>query len=188
MAYSTIQRKKCKGCGLKYPVLGLNGYCSKACMPEEMAALPKYNKKPLSIRRRNFENKLSRDIKVAADENNALVKSVGGSKLILDNWFKERRNEMQSFCTECGRRININDDKFYRWSICHIVPKSLVPSVATHENNWIELCQLHHQEFDNTFDKAAKMMCFGEVKQKFQLFKHLIPAEELRKVNPHLLT
>lgn len=156
-------------------------------MPEEMAALDKYNKKPTSIRRQNLTNKLSRDIKVAAKENNAMVSTGEAPKTILDRWFNDRRMEMEGYCRECARKININDERFYRWSICHIVPKSLVKSVATHENNWIELCQLHHQEFDATFDKAAKMMVFGEVKQKFNTFKHLIPPEELRRVNPHLL-
>ena len=94
---------------------------------------------------------------------------------------------MTGVCTECGKTTSKHNDKYYKWSICHIVPKSLIKSVATNEFNWIELCQQHHQEYDNTFDRAAAMMCFGEVKQKFQLFKHLIPPEELRKVNPHLL-
>lgn len=106
----------------------------------------------------------------------------------LDAWFKERRKEMVGVCTECGKTTSKNNDKYYKWSICHIVPKSLIPSVATNEYNWIELCQQHHQEFDNTFDRAAAMMCFGEVKMKFQIFQKLIPPQELRKVNPHLLT
>lgn len=105
----------------------------------------------------------------------------------LRQWFMDRRREMDNVCCECGGRTNRDSDKYYKWSICHIAPKALVPSVATDINNWVELCWLHHQEFDSTFDRAAAMQCFGEVKQKFQLFKHLIPPEELRKVNPHLL-
>ena len=105
----------------------------------------------------------------------------------LDNWFRERRKEMTGVCIECGKTTCKGDDKYYRWSICHVVPKSLIKSVATNEFNFVELCQQHHQEYDNTFDKAAAMMCFGEVKQKFQLFKHLIPPQEMRKINPHLL-
>lgn len=106
----------------------------------------------------------------------------------LDFWFKERRREMQNVCTECGNKTNRDSDKYYKWSIAHIVPKARIPSVKTDDNNWVELCWLHHQEFDSTFDKAAAMQCFPEVKQKFQLFKNLIPPQELRKVNPHLLT
>lgn len=101
-------------------------------------------------------------------------------------WFLDRRVEMTNVCIECGSSTRKAHDDFF-WRICHIVPKSLVPSVALNENNWVELCWLHHQEFDNTFDKAAAMQCFPEIKQKFQLFKHLIPPHEMRKVNPHLL-
>jgi hypothetical protein len=105
-----------------------------------------------------------------------------------EQWYLDRRDEMTGICIECGLGTNVKDDKYYRWSVCHIVPKSLVPSVATYEHNWIELCQHHHQEFDNTFDRAAAMKCFREAKMKFRLFQKLIPANELRKVNPHLLS
>jgi hypothetical protein len=114
-------------------------------------------------------------------------KPAGNRNDKLNVWFQARRNEMQNVCCECGRQTNKTNEKYYKWSIAHIVPKSLIKSVATNEHNWIELCQLHHQEFDNSFDRAAAMMCFGEVKMKFQLFKHLIPNEEMRKINPHLL-
>jgi len=120
-------------------------------------------------------------------ENKEAVRREQGKVTERGNWYLERRKEMTNACCECGRGTNKNNDKFFTWSICHIVPKGLVPSVATNEYNWIELCQLHHQEFDSTFDRAEKMMCFGEVKMKFQLFKNLIPPEQLRKVNPHLL-
>lgn len=116
-----------------------------------------------------------------------LPKPIGGGSE-LDRWYQDRRIEMTNCCIECGKRTNKINDKYYRWSVCHIVPKSLVPSVAINIFNWVELCQLHHQEFDSTFDKAANMMCFGEVKMKFELFKHLITPQEMRKINPHLLT
>lgn len=106
----------------------------------------------------------------------------------LRQWFLDRRKEMQNVCIECGKGTNRDSDKYFKWSICHIAPKALIKSVATNENNWVELCWLHHQEFDSTFDKAAAMQCFGEIKQKFQLFKHLIPPQEMRKINPYLLT
>lgn len=120
-------------------------------------------------------------------ENKELVEKEKSKRTVIGDWYLDRRKEMCGVCCECGKTTSRGSDKYFTWSICHIVPKSLVPSVATHEHNWIELCQQHHQEFDSTFDKAEKMMCFGEVKQKFQLFKHLIPNEQLRKINPHLL-
>lgn len=186
---STITIKPCKcGCG-KPKKLGLEGYATLNCMPEELRAKSKYNTKNTLARANKAKlNQISRQLH--KDKEN---KESGNHKAVLHpqskqwEWFAERRKEMANCCTECGRCTQKANDKFFHWQICHIVPKSLVPSVATNEYNWVELCWLHHQEFDSTFEKASKMMCFGEVKQKFQLFKHLIPPEELRKVNPNLL-
>lgn len=161
------------------PEIGFKGFCSH-CRPdlkEEIIAKQK---------RKNAAKMAGRNLRNLATEEPDI--KVGKDYAALDRWFKERRKEMVGVCCECGKASFKNNDKQYKWSICHITPKSLVPSVATNEFNFLELCWLHHQEFDNTFDRAAAMMCFGEVKQKFQLFKHLIPPQELRKVNPHLLT
>lgn len=186
MAYSSIVKKKCK-CGCeKYPTISFDGYYY-AHAPQEIK-----NRQGLKAKR-GYQNKLN---KAKANNLSKKVKSFAkgedafrdGGKTELDKWYDYRRKEMVGCCIECGRGTNKNNDKYFTWSICHIVPKSLVPAVAKHEYNWVELCQLHHQEFDNTFDRAAAMVCFSEVYQKFQLFKHLIPAEQLRKVNPHLLT
>lgn len=111
----------------------------------------------------------------------------GNKKMMLELWYLARKYEMTGKCEECGKTTNKYDDKYYRWSVCHIVPKSLIPSAATNHNNWIELCQYHHQEYDADFDRAARLKCFTNIKLKFETFKHLIPNEELRKINPHLL-
>lgn len=108
----------------------------------------------------------------------------------LELFYLLRKHQMSGICSEgrCTNSTNPDHPKYYRWSICHIVPKALIKSVATNEHNWIELCMGHHGDFDNTFEIASKMQCFAEAKRKFQLFKHLIPPEELRKVNPYLQT
>ena len=185
MYNSTIKRKHCKGCNDRYPKLGLNGYCSLKCMPEDMATNPKYSRSRIIDRNAASLSSLSRKVKSYAKEKDAVKSPVIKPQ---EQWYLDRRSEMEGICIECGASTNVRDDKYYRWSVCHIVPKSLVPSVATYEHNWIELCQQHHQEFDNTFERAEKMKCFGEAKMKFKLFQKLIPANELRKVNPNLLT
>lgn len=161
------------------------GYCKRHQSLREDFDRRSLTAKAISKINKNKTNALSNKVKSFAKGEDAFR---DGGKSELQQWYDDRRKEMVGCCIECGRGTNKNNDKYFTWSICHIVPKSLVPSVATYEYNWVELCQLHHQEFDNTFGKAAAMMCFGEVKEKFQLFKHLIPAGELRKVNPHLLT
>lgn len=187
MAYSSIVKKKCKcGCD-KWPTLGWNGYFM-AHAPQELK--DKQTKKEVEKRNKAKLGAVSKKLrdyskKIENRNDEAGINPQGKEKW---DWFVEQRPKMQNCCIECGERTNKNNDKYFHWSICHIAPKSLVPSVALNKDNWVELCWLHHQEFDSTFEKAAAMMCFTEVKQKFQLFKHLIPADEMRKINPHLLT
>ena len=184
MSYSSIVKKKCK-CGKcnHYPTLGFDGYFYLHA-PEEIKLRQGDKAK------RNYQNKVNRQKKSVLSRKLHTAQGEVESKQEITpqyQWYCDRRVEMTNVCIECGNSTRKAHDKYFTWSICHIVPKSLVPSVAMDENNWVELCWLHHQEFDNTFDKAAAMQCFGEIKQKFQLFKHLIPPQEMRKINPHLL-
>ncbi len=190
MVYSSIVKKFCKcGCGKYMPTIGFEGYYYAHAPAEIKEKQGKKAKKTYQAAvTRAKKGNLSRKVTKYAKLNDAHKTLKNTVKSDLDIWFEERRLEMTGACVECGKTTSPRNDKYYRWSVCHIVPKSLIKSVATHSCNWIELCQMHHQEFDAGFDRAAKMMCFGEVKMKFQLFKHLIPNEELRKVNPHLLT
>lgn len=186
---STITIKTCKcGCG-KPKKLGLEGYATLNCMPSELREKSKYNTKNTLARAnkaklRQIERMLHKDKENEKSGNHEANLKPQGQW----DWFVERRVDMQDCCIECGKSTQKKNDKYFFWSIAHIAPKKLVPSVATHKDNWVELCWLHHQEFDSTFENAAKMMCFGEVKEKFKLFKDVIPAHELRKVNPYLLT
>ena len=179
---STIKPKHCKcspECTL-WPSIGYAGFNSSHA-PQAMIDEKK--------KKKTNSDKVKRSLSQLKNlkQNKEGVEREKEKRSELSEWFLERRKEMQGVCAECGKTTNRHSDKYFSWSVCHVVPKSLIKSVATHEHNWIELCQLHHQTFDSTFDKAASMMCFGEVYQKFQLFKNLIPPEELRKVNPHLL-
>ena len=173
--YSSIKRKPCKreGCN-KMPQLSCAGYCWEHC-PEEIRSKYK-SKKDLQRKAANSRKYAITKLRMANYKENTE----------LELWFRARRLQMVGYCTECSRSTNKDNDKYYKWSICHIAPKGLCPSVATNYYNWLELCQDCHNEFDSTFEKASKMKCFHEAKTKFQLFKDLIPAEELRKVNPCL--
>jgi hypothetical protein len=179
MAYSNI-KKHCKNnCG-RVPVLGLSGYCW-VCLPEEIK-IKVGNKRDLAIKKKNA--RLSAISKIRGQER---AKNGESEKSL---WYKARRYEMIGVCMEkdCGKSTNKDNNKYFSWSVCHIVPKSLVPSVAFHSGNWIELCQEHHAKFDSTFGNASRMNCFDIAKRKFQLFKQLIPFDELRKINPNLLS
>lgn len=180
---SLIKKKKCK-CStdcLLWPDIGFEGYSRYHATQDVLDRIKHKQQRKNAIKK---DLSILRKVDSGSDENKELSNKYDK----LEKWFKEMRKEMTGVCCECGKTTSKHNDKYYKWSICHIVPKSLVPSAATNTFNWIELCQQHHCQFDNTFDKAAAMMCFGEVKQKFQLFKNIIPADELRKVNPHLLS
>lgn len=170
-----IKRKTCKeeGCN-RYPSIGTKGYCWKH-LPEDLKQKIG-DKKMIQKRALNAAKRVSSKLRMDAYKEDSM----------LELWFKARRREMTGVCIECGKSTNRNNDRYYRWSICHIVPKGLVPSAKVHPDNWVELCQDHHNEFDSTFEKASKMKCFQEIKNKFKLFKDIIPPEEARKINPFL--
>jgi len=175
-----ITRKKCK-CSTdcdKFPTIGYGGYFATHATDELKKKVG--TKRQVAVRNRNNRVALSAKLHKAQKAANSEQ----------ELWYWARRYEMVGKCSEngCNEPTNKKDDRYYRWSVCHLVPKSLCPSVATNFYNWIELCWGHHSEFDSTFDKAASMKCFVEAKRKFGLFQHLIPANELRKVNPDLLT
>jgi hypothetical protein len=72
----------------------------------------------------------------------------------LDRWFELRRKEMRGICLVCGGVTCKEDDDKYRRSIAHLFAKreTAFPSIATNENNWIELCffgKSCHTNFDN---------------------------------------
>jgi hypothetical protein len=106
----------------------------------------------------------------------------------LGQWFRDRREEMTGACLESGRHTSKYHDVYFVFSICHILPKSLFPSVATHPENWIELHVDSHTKFDSSWDTASKMGCFAEAKRKFKLFEHLIAPEERRRIPEQLLS
>lgn len=73
-----------------------------------------------------------------------------------DKWFETMRKRMVGKCLFCGNKSEKKNDEMYRCSIAHLLPKREVnqggfPSVATHEDNWIELCHYDnscHTRFD----------------------------------------
>jgi hypothetical protein len=124
---------------------------------KEQALLPK-------VKKSYVIPKVSKKKKVENNGQNFIVDEV------LEKWFIERRKEMTGLCCECGKRTFKEDNKQYKWSIAHLLPKSIFTSVATNEFNFLEFCFLHHQEFDSSWDKAEKMMCWGLAKRKVSMF------------------
>jgi hypothetical protein len=89
-------------------------------------------------------------------------------------WFLERAKEMTGFCCNCGELSSARSGTYWKWSICHIMPKSTFPSVATHPLNFIECCISCHTLFDRSLSVAHTLKCWPEAVRKFNLFKNEI--------------
>lgn len=103
----------------------------------------------------------------------------------LAEWFLERRKEMTGKCKHCGGRSCKHDDLFYKHSIAHILPKRLFPSVATHPDNWIELCFWEkncHGNYDNGMLDLMQLNCFDEIIEKFIRMYSAIDKKERRNI------
>lgn len=179
--YSSLKRPTCKcGCG-KLPTIGCAGY-SFGCMPPEIAEKVG-DKKKLQQKRANARKYAS--VKLRA------------KKYKDDNeqefWFRARRLEMIGICAcGCKQKTCKDDDKKYKFSIAHVLRKSIFKSVAKHPDNWIELAAFGdscHTTFDNMgYDhcKNTKPKLWELVVVKFKIIYPSISEEE-RKHIPKIL-
>lgn len=106
-----------------------------------------------------------------------------------ERWFHDRRKEMSGFCKNCGKPSHKNSHEYFRFSVAHILAKrkSMFPSVATHAENWIELCQNCHQDLDNCMIDLTQLACWNEVVVKFQKIYPSIAPEERKRIPGILL-
>lgn len=105
-----------------------------------------------------------------------------------ERWFQERRLEMSGFCKNCQKPSLRNNHDYFRFSIAHILAKrkSMFPSVATHPENWIELCRHCHDDLDNCMLSLTDLACWDEVVVKFQNIYPYIASEEKKRI-PNIL-
>jgi hypothetical protein len=106
----------------------------------------------------------------------------------MSQWYEDRRKEMTGVCIETGKASSKNSDAFFRWSICHILPKKEFPSVATHPDNWMELNIESHTLYDRNWMTASKMKCIEVAKEKFKKFEPFIAQEERKRIPEIFLT
>lgn len=105
-----------------------------------------------------------------------------------ERWFQDRRREMVGFCKHCGKPSFKNNHEYFRRSIAHILAKrkSMFPSVATHPDNWIELCGDCHTDLDNCMIDLINLSCWDEVVVKFQKIYPDIALPEVKRI-PNVL-
>lgn len=109
-----------------------------------------------------------------------------GTESAMDLFFAEQRSRMTGKCLFCGAKTMKDDDEKFHFSIAHLLPKSIFKSVATHEDNWIELCFWGndcHGNFDRgmiTWDFIRDSKEWGIIREKLLQVLPLV-AEEERK-------
>ena len=105
-----------------------------------------------------------------------------GSDQDLDKFFERMRKRMTGTCQcGCGTLSQKNDDTFYRNCICHIFPKRIFHSIATHELNWVErnFWNGDHTNMDNRSIELWKNFAdFDDIKEKFHQLVPLLTDEE----------
>lgn len=147
---------------------------------KQQASLPKQPKQ-----RKAIAKKSAKKIKQEAEERK--TNKGGGSE--LDRWFQARRREMKGVCLHCGEKTTKHQDEWYRAGICHILPKRIFKSVATHPLNWIELCFWKnncHGNFDNYTLDITELVCYDLVIERFiAMYPDINPKE--RRYIPNAL-
>lgn len=102
----------------------------------------------------------------------------------LQRWFEDRRKEMTGKCDNCGGKTCKDDDKYYKFSIAHLLPKAYVKSVATHPKNFLELCHFGngcHSQMDNKLLDLIDMNCFDKIVERVtEMYPHIAPEERRR--------
>lgn len=180
MQYSSIVKKRCKcGCG-KYPTLGYNGYFSLHAPQEVKDRVGTKHKVALK----------NRNARVKCRNLNLIQSKVDSTAAELNRWFEERRKEMTGRCANCGGDTKKYDDKYYRYSIAHLLPKAYVKSVKTHNDNWLELCYFGngcHPQYDEHKLDLIDMACFDQVITKIVSIYPYISPDEKRRIPPILL-
>ena len=181
MAYSSIQRKKCKcGCN-RYPSLGYNGY-SYNCAPQEIKDKVG-TKREVAQKNRNARNLASRKL-----HSEQRAESHGQNE--LERWFhqilmKHSVDGMGCTCMECGSWI---PEQYMRHATAHLLPKKLFKSCATHPLNYLILgagCGCHAKT--DRVDLFCKMKVWPEAARRIKIIMPNLPFEELQYLSSQLL-
>lgn len=105
-----------------------------------------------------------------------------GSDSAVDLFYEKMRPRMIGTCQcGCAEKSQKTDDTFFRHCICHIFPKRIFKSIATHELNWVErtFCGGHHTNFDEQgLDKWPMMADWEDIREKFFILAPLLTDEE----------
>lgn len=153
---------------------------------KEKALLPK-EKKVYRLNRVSTKT-LERKAKESDEIDKGKELTTGGAD--LKRWFEDRRKELTGRCAHCGGRSCKDSDQYWKFSIAHILPKAYFPSVATHKDNFIELCffnnSCHTRMDDKTLD-ITEMNCWDTIVERFLKIYPEIDKKERRRIPETLM-
>ena len=103
---------------------------------------------------------------------------LGGDDTERVKWYKMQMRYM-NVCEETGMKL---ETKIYRYaimSICHLLPKSTCPSVATHPLNRVFLLPDLHTKFDAmSWEEREQMGCWPVIRDRLvHVYECLAPEE-----------
>ena len=168
---------------------------AKLPKPKKVYQIPKKSAKKIAMERLQTKVEIVKpkkakwfDTDKVEDVAVKIVTTKGNAE--LGRWFIERRKELDGKCHHCGNPSCKNDDKYFKFSICHILPKSIFKSVATNQYNFIELCfwgNNCHENMDSKMLDLIEMNCWDEIVNKFVKIYPSIAKEERRRIPKILL-
>ena len=129
--------------------------------------------------------KPKKPIKKVSDKKAAEMKSekesrIGGETDLV-RWFKMQMKIMPEVCEETGLRIETKIYQYAIMSICHILPKSKVKSVALHPLNRMFFIPDFHTKFDAmSWDEKEKLGCWPVIKERLIMMSPDLSQEDLR--------
>lgn len=181
----------CEHCQ-KQPVWGTDrltkiGYCKSHQYLRTDVSKETILQKAIAKQRKNVANKTGTQLRNLAKENSDVKAPKDYAE--LDRFFKEMQKRMTGRCENCGGKTEAFT-KHFKNSIAHILPKAYFKSVATNENNWLELCFYSnscHSQMDNKMIDLIDMNCFDQIVTRFVKMYPFISLEERRRIPRVLL-
>ena len=104
----------------------------------------------------------------------------GGEDTELVKWYK-RQMKFMNVCEETGMKVETHIYRYAIMSICHLLPKSTCPSVATHPLNRVFLLPDLHAKFDSlSWEEKETWSCWPVIKERLILMHPSVAPEEMR--------
>lgn len=123
--------------------------------------------------------------KVSAKKKKAL-KDSKPQKDLQAEWYIEKVNQQTGVCMECGGSTKNSIYVYAKACVAHVLPKrdSMFPSVATHEENALELCTTNgcHHRYDNSWEDAAQMKVWPIAVEKFRIMLPSIATGDRKNI------